>query len=87
MIDFTPRGIKKGGRVRKFFHEKSMTVEMKGKWGEMRCLKPIEVYNGNIEEKSCWLKIKSGGSSENVRLVQRCARRILGSSSKKAIQF
>lgn len=28
MIDFTPRGIKKGGRVRKFFHEKSMTVEM-----------------------------------------------------------
>lgn len=51
--NFTSRGIKKRGRVRNFFNEKSMTVEMKGNWGEMRCLKPMGIYNGSSKAKSC----------------------------------
>lgn len=45
--------LKKGGKVRKLCIEKSMTGEIKGKWGEMRCLKPIGLYNGNSEAKCC----------------------------------
>lgn len=41
--------LKKGGKVRKFCLEKSMTGETKGYWGEMRCLKPIGIYNGDSE--------------------------------------
>lgn len=52
IINFTSHGIKKGDRVRKFFLEKSVTVEMKEKGGEMRCLKPIGIYNGSSEAKS-----------------------------------
>lgn len=61
MTDFTSHGIKKRRQNKKLGLEKTMTAEIKRKWGETRCLKPIGIYNGNSEAKSCWLK--SGGSS------------------------
>lgn len=53
--------LKKRRQNKKLGLEKTMTAEIKRKWGETRCLKPIGIYNGNSEAKSCWLK--SGGSS------------------------
>lgn len=65
MTDFTSSGIKKRSRVGKFVLEESMTIERKGKWGEKP--EPTGIFNGNSEAKSCWLKIKSGVRSKNVR--------------------